>query len=415
MANKTGRPRTGSVLKRKDGTIWARVTYFDPETQKRKDKLRRADNKSHANRLINEMLDEIETHGEQSLDSSRMTFAEFAENYEKTYLKEAKYVDNRKVSGLRSVKSAKSQIKPIKQHFGKKLLRSINTSDAEKYKAKRLETPTNRNLDENGKPAGQRTITSVNRELALLRRMFNVAISEGWYTKKNPVKSANTLISVADEKKRERILTKTEERALLAACTEPREVTYTRKWRGKEQQLTMTDDAESRKHLKPILICALDTGMRRGEILKLRWHDIDFDNRLILVQAHNTKTMKERSISMTNRLFNELQSLFEKSTKDANKPVFGFSSNVKRSFDTVRRAAGIDNLRFHDLRHTAATRLIAKHVPLSEVSNILGHTNPNTTYRYVNADVETARRASAALDSFHAEAEVQDNASDMVN
>jgi integrase len=87
---------------------------------------------------------------------------------------------------------------------------------------------------------------------------------------------------------------------------------------------------------------------------------------------------------------------------------------VKHSFDTVRRAAGLGDLRFHDLRHTAATRLVGLHIPLSEVGRVLGHTQANTTYRYVNANIETARRASAALDSFNAEVEMQSE-NDAVN
>jgi hypothetical protein len=52
-------------------------------------------------------------------------------------------------------------------------------------------------------------------------------------------------------------------------------------------------------------------------------------------------------------------------------------------------------------RHTAATRLVAAHLPLPEVGRVLGHTQANTTYRYVNANIETTRRAAAALDAFN--------------
>jgi len=93
---------------------------------------------------------------------------------------------------------------------------------------------------------------------------------------------------------------------------------------------------------------------------------------------------------------------------------FGIRDDVKHSSDTVRRAAGLGDLRFHDLRHTAATRLVGLHIPLSEVGRVLGHTQANTTYRYVNANIETARRASAALDAFNAEDETL-QASESVN
>jgi integrase len=64
---------------------------------------------------------------------------------------------------------------------------------------------------------------------------------------------------------------------------------------------------------------------------------------------------------------------------------------------SARKIAGLSDVRMHDLRHTAATRLVQGHVPLSEVGRVLGHTQANTTYRYVNANVETARRAADVL------------------
>jgi integrase len=88
---------------------------------------------------------------------------------------------------------------------------------------------------------------------------------------------------------------------------------------------------------------------------------------------------------------------------------------VKRSFDTVRRAVGLEDVRFHDLRHTAATRLVGANIPLSEVGRVLGHTQANTTYRYVNANLETAKRAAAALDAFNAEPEAAQPATESVN
>ena len=67
----------------------------------------------------------------------------------------------------------------------------------------------------------------------------------------------------------------------------------------------------------------------------------------------------------------------------------------------MRTKAGLPDVRFHDLRHTAATRLVAAHPPLPEVGRVLGHTQANTTYRYVNANLETTRRAAALLDAFN--------------
>ena len=158
-----------------------------------------------------------------------------------------------------------------------------------------------------------------------------------------------------------------------------------------------------RKHLRAILICALDTGMRRGEILSLKWNDVDFEDRVLTIRAFNTKTMKERQVSLTTRLTLELEKLWDASPKVKDQIVFGFTNNVKNSFRSVRTEAGLLDIRFHDLRHTAATRLVAAHLPLPEVGRVLGHTQANTTYRYVNANIETTRRAAAILDAFNSE------------
>jgi len=205
--------------------------------------------------------------------------------------------------------------------------------------------------------------------------------------------AAQMLMDASRLRKRERILTRDEERKLLEACS----------------------GHHHREHLRPILICALDTGMRRGEILSLRWHDVDFENGLINIQAFNTKTMKERQVSLTARLASELQTLWEQSPQEKRGRVFGIVSNVKRLFTAARRTAGLLDVRFHDLRHTHATRLVSLHLPLSEVGRVLGHSQPNTTYRYVNANVETARRASAALDAFNTEVVTTHQAPDVVN
>jgi len=155
--------------------------------------------------------------------------------------------------------------------------------------------------------------------------------------------------------------------------------------------------------------------MRRGEIFSLRWRDLDFDNRVLTIQATHTKTMKERQVAMTSRLAIELETLRAAAPENPNGRVFGISDNVKKSFNAARQAAGLPDVRFHDLRHTAATRLVSLHIPLPEVGRVLGHTQPITTYRYVNANIETARRAAAALDAFNSNGEIQAESAGMVN
>jgi integrase len=315
------------------------------------------------------------------LENEKSTFQELADFYEETYLIAPQYVGDRKVAGLRSAYDYKHRLKVLRDHFGKKKLRSITHGDLERYKSIRLKTPAIVGRNTRGKrkkdaqKSRQRSIATVHRELSLLRRVFNVAVRNGWMIR-NPFEMGDPLIKPGDEKPRERILTREEEERLLVACTGPR------------------------SHLRPIIICALDTGMRQGEIFKLQWRDVDLDSGLITVRAFNTKTMRERQVAMTPRLTRELLNLFEQSLPEPKSLVFGITGTVKTSFDKARKAAGIPDVRFHDLRHTAASRLVQSHIPLSEVGRVLGHTQPQTTYRYVNANVDTARRAAEALAAF---------------
>ncbi len=364
-----------------ESRLFARVGYTDDQG-KRHDVVRAAESRTNARELIREILRDLEEHGAQAFDAERMTFADLAKHFETHYLKDAQYVDGRKIAGVRSLKPALAAVRPLKETFGKRRLKSLTYGDIRAYRARRLEAAT--------RSGGQRSIASVNRELSKLRRMLNIAQREGWI-RKNPFAAGEPLISMADERKRERILTREEERRLLDACTDPR-----------------------RLHLGPIIIAAIDTGMRRGELLSLRWRDVDLEHGVILIQAFNTKTMKQRELAMTTRLKLELARLYEESTQDPAMRVFGILDNVKRSYTAARKAAGLLDVRFHDLRHTAATRLVGAHIPLSEVGRILGHTQANTTYRYVNANAETARRAAAALDAFNAEGEPAPE-SDVVN
>ena len=366
--------KSGSIYNR-NGDLYARVTFTD-RSGKRKQKWRKANNRTHAKELIKEMLRDLDDHGPEVFDTEKMTFGELAEHYEKTYLIPPQYVDGRKIAGRRDWRRFRQILEVLTNHFGKSRIRSIAYSDIDLFRTARLNTKTKRGT--------QRAIATINRELALLRRVLNVAMRNGWIVR-NPFNSGESLIHPGDEKPRERILTIEEEERLLAACSGPR------------------------AHIRPIIIAALDTGMRIGEILKLVWDDVDFDNRLITVRAFNTKTMRMRYLATTPRLLSALIDVYEKSSKCPTDLVFGIKDTVKTAFNSARTLAGLPDVRIHDLRHTAATRLVQGHIPLSEVGRVLGHTQANTTFRYVNANVETARRAADVLASFSLTGEQEDD------
>lgn len=373
--------RSGYVFQDKKGNWFARVTYTD-RNGKRKNIQRKVENKSKGDELLKKLVNSIDNDKGTTLETEKLTFKDLIEFYKKHYLKEAQYVNGRKVSGLRSIVQVRGYVNVLCDYFGKQKLRTLTYEDLLTFRNIRLNTSTHQ--------SEQRSIATVNREMAYLRRLLNIAERNGWISR-NPFKCGDSLIHIADEKKRERILTREEESKLLAQCI------------GK------------RKHLRPIIIAGLDTGCRLGELLKLRFKDIDFENNLITIQAFNTKTMRERQISITIRLKEELEKLYAK-TSEPNALVFGITSQVRHGFKSACADAGIKGVTFYALRHTAATRLVSLHIPLAEVGKVLGHTTPNTTYRYyLNPNLETVKRAAAALDSFNSEQQPTQEASEMVN
>lgn len=373
-----GRERRGAI-RRKDGKIYARLVYTD-SLGKKKEKQQIAANVTEAREILKRMVRELDDHGSSAIEAANMTFLQLADYYQQTHITQAQYKDGRKISGLRGKRQVEQQLNTLKKHFGGQKIRSILYGHIENYKNARLNTskqPKKIDPTTPTKPLETLSIAYINRELALLRRMFNVAIQQGWLTK-NPFASGTGLISAADEVKRERILTKAEENRLLELCV------------------------DRRAHLKPVIICALDTGMRYSEIAKLTWADVDFFSKLIRVQALNTKTLRSRQVPITSRLQKQLKELHRSGKKSTDK-VFAIGNTIKTAFGNIRKLAGLNDLHFHDLRHTAATRMVKQGVPLQEIGRILGHSQANTTYRYVNADAETARRVAIALDAFNDE------------
>src|SRR5262245_35945360 len=379
--HKTG----GAVYKivekgKKKQKIWyARIQFFD-DFGKRKQRHRKPDynSESSARAKAREMLAELDENP-KSFDAPEMTFEDLADFYKETYLVDPEYRDGRKVAGLRSKYDCEKRLKVLREFFGKKRLRTITHGDFQRYRTYPLKTGivVGRNTKGTAKKGKARerprSVATVHRELSIMRRVLNVAVANSWIVR-NPFQQGEPLIKPGEESPRERIISREEELRLLAACHSERE------------------------HLRAILICALDTGMRRGEIFSLEWPDVDFNSGLITIRAFNTKTMRERQIGMTERLTAELENLRENQDGDL---VFGIKTHAQHSFQKARKEARLPNLRFHDLRHTHATSLVGAQMPLAEVGRVLGHTQPSTTFRYVNINADTARRAADLLDQFN--------------
>jgi len=312
------------------------------------------------------MLRDLEERGTGIFEADRMTFNDLARIYAERKLIPAQYHEDRKIAGLRSLSSAKFQVRSLLAFFGAFVLKETTHSDIERYKLWRIEKTTRR--------GSRPSIATVNRELERMRAMLRFAVRQG-YLPKSPFEMGESLISKADERMRERLLTIEEERRLIEACT------------------------GNRIHLRPIIICAIDTGMRRGEIFKLKWSDVSLNDGIIKLRATTTKTGKRRIIGITPRLEAELRGLWDQGLRIDDALVFGIKSDIKRSFATACRIAGILDLRFHDLRHRASLDLLQAGLSEELAMKILGHTQRSTFSRYINPDHRIAREAAKALEA----------------
>lgn len=302
-----------------------------------------------------------EDNGVEVLESGSMTFAQYAELYQATHV-EPLMRNGKLVPRLRSHASRKSNLKHLVDYFGKRKLNTIKRKQIILYQNARLNTPL-----KNGESPKDST---VNRELEVLRRMLNQA-----HDILMKVPSLKGIISRKQENKRKRVIQPDEESRLLAACEIP--------------------DAQGRfkrLHVKPILICALDTAMRKGEILKLEWRDVDFDKNWITLRAEITKTNEERGVPISRRLRQELERMRDEQSPAATDKVFrrkicgrhagkqitetyfvDVADNFQTSWEGIRKDAGVPDVVFHHTRHTAETRFIISGMREILVRKITGH------------------------------------------
>ncbi len=275
----------------------------------------------------------------------------------------------------RSYKSRISTVNKFVTLWGNKRLKDISAIDIEKYKKTRKEDVVRpeKIIDGVKYPAKYVTNTTVNRDIEILRKMFNIAIENEWLNK-NPCKYVKKLRT---NNKIERYLTPEEEIRLLNACE------------GKFS------------YIKPIIIFALNTAMRKGEILNLTWNCVNFDSKKITLLE--TKNGKKRDVPINSTVLSLLKEIKKEQCSIyvfANPITKTKYSDLKRVFSNVCKIAGIENFRFHDLRHTAATRMVGSGVPITLAKDILGHSDIHTTMRYAHAITEQSLNAVETLSCY---------------
>lgn len=298
-----------------------------------------------------------------------------------------------------SYKSDKYYIDKVLDFFGKNCpLESITPAKIEEFKVYLKSYKTINKIKINNPDYGKngcrkkyiykeietektRANSTINRHLEMLSKMFNLCIDNSLIDT-NPCRSIKQL---REENFKIRFLTIEEEKELFNVI-----------------ESSADNNTKPYIHLKPLIICALQTGMRRAEIFNLKWSQIDFKKGFI--EVLKTKSGKARKIPISPRLDTVLRDIFTFSNSEyvfinpaTNKPYV----DIKKAFSSVLEKAGISNFRFHDLRHTVATRMVESGADLLVVQEILGHDNIQTTMRYAHPVPDNKRQAINCLSNLY--------------
>ena len=210
---------------------------------------------------------------------------------------------------------------------------------------------------------------TVNRDLSVLRHILYWGVDE-------QLLAANPLarMKMARERRtRRQILSVAEEEALLGVAKD---------------------------HLRMMIIAALDTGMRRGEITSQRWEDIDFSRKLLFVTHSKTPEGESREIPLTERLWQLLVK-----SRQSEGLIVGFRGRpiriIKRTWKTALKNAGIRHVRFHDLRHTFNTRLMEAGVLQEIRMALMGHSSGSKVHSiYTHIELPAKRKAIRMLETW---------------
>lgn len=242
-----------------------------------------------------------------------------------------KYLDWTRTN-KRSYRSTKTALGHLIQTFKGKGLGEIRPQDVEAYKARRI--------------AGVKPST-VNRELALIRHLYNTAIQWG-YVERNPVQGVKLF---RENNERIRYLSHDEEARLFAVLPEK---------------------------YKAVITIALQTSLRMGEIRSLRWRDVSFETSTLTVAR--SKDGEVQRIPM-NRIARET---LERLPRTAPIVFPDLPRHLSERFLELADRAGLQDFHFHDLRHTYATRLRQAGVDIYKVKELMRHKDIRMTLRYAH-------------------------------
>lgn len=259
----------------------------------------------------------------------------------------------------------KRQLDSWRKELGHLLIADVTPARVAEARQSLLEKPGTRGQRRGG--------ATTNRYLAVLSHMFTLAADEWGWAAENPVRKVRRL---KESRGRARFLSDAERIRLLAAC-----------------------QASKCRHLYTIVVIAISTGMRHAEILRLRKSDIDVTRGVISLTE--TKNGEHRSVPLT-ELAHQLVSTRVSEITSGNGLLFtgkvaGRPLTVWKPWKAALDAAQIDDLRFHDLRHTAASYLAMNGATPIELAAVLGHKTLQMVKRYSHLSDAHTRDVVAAM------------------
>jgi len=310
----------GKTLKIELDPAWW-VGYRDPEGKYRRKKV----GSKRAAQAIEAKLRIDIVEGKFIEKPKAHTLGELGKEY-LAYLEPRRHQDN--------FQKEKSRIKTVFRYFGYQTrIDKITSADIEDFRTFQL--------------SQGKSNTTINRQLISFGASLSWALNRGWIHNRPKIKQ--TVIPDSEP----RFITKPEARVLLASC-------------GPE----LTD----------YVLAALATGMRQGELLAMRWNWISLEARVINIPGSATKTLRARPVPINDELM-----LLLRKNRDKEYPLgktWKHNTRLKDLFRAAREKAGFPGLRFHDLRHSAASWMVQAGIDLYQVAQVLGHKNLRITQRY---------------------------------
>lgn len=354
--------KLGKVTTTQGKVVW-QIDCYDPRGKRVKKRFpKKADGEAYLGKVVASIKEDRYKDISDKKKASLTTFNELADRYGDA----CKYE--------KSCADFKGKIIPLlRATFGLEPLSQITYLDLETFRNQR------RGISRFGKP---RSHARINRELAVLRHMMTKAVTWG-LLQSSPFKSGEKLF-LKEDNRRLRFLAEEDIPRLLDKCS---------------------------SYIRPIVKLAINTGIRRGELLGLRWEQIV--NGFIYLDVADTKTAKPRHIPINAQAHTALK---ERRGENHLKSPYVFCDatgepwkEIKDGFKNACRRAGIMDCRFHDLRHTYASHLVMRRVGLKTVADLLGHANIQMTMRYAHLAPGHSQDAVGQLDNLGIDGKLMGN------